>query len=96
VTESFDPTERPRLTLVTCYPFNFIGHAPQRYIVHADLIGERARREAPPGAGRRRPSGVLPCTPEHLLQLSTEEPSWRLNLHGERAGVVGEVVVVDA
>ena len=23
------------LTLVTCYPFYFIGHAPQRYIVHA-------------------------------------------------------------
>jgi sortase A len=25
----------PSLTLVTCYPFHFIGRAPQRYIVHA-------------------------------------------------------------
>jgi sortase A len=25
------------LTLVTCYPFYFIGHAPQRYIVHASM-----------------------------------------------------------
>jgi sortase A len=25
----------PSLTLVTCYPFHFIGSAPQRYIVHA-------------------------------------------------------------
>jgi sortase A len=25
----------PSLTLVTCYPFHFIGGAPQRYIVHA-------------------------------------------------------------
>ena len=25
------------LTLVTCYPFHFIGDAPQRYIVHASL-----------------------------------------------------------
>jgi sortase A len=25
------------LTLVTCYPFYFIGSAPQRYIVHASL-----------------------------------------------------------
>lgn len=26
---------RPTLTLVTCYPFYFIGHAPQRFIVEA-------------------------------------------------------------
>jgi sortase A len=26
------------LTLVTCYPFYFIGSAPQRFIVHATLI----------------------------------------------------------
>lgn len=25
----------PALTLVTCYPFHFIGHAPQRFIVRA-------------------------------------------------------------
>ena len=27
----------PSLTLVTCYPFYFIGSAPQRFIVHATL-----------------------------------------------------------
>lgn len=27
-----------RLTLVTCYPFYFVGNAPQRYIVHATPI----------------------------------------------------------
>ena len=32
-----DPTERPTLTLVTCYPFSFIGSAPQRFIVRARL-----------------------------------------------------------
>jgi sortase A len=31
---------RPALTLVTCYPFYFIGNAPQRYIVHASLVSE--------------------------------------------------------
>lgn len=30
-------TETPHLTLVTCYPFNFIGSAPHRFIVHARL-----------------------------------------------------------
>jgi sortase A len=31
-----DPTEQPALTLVTCYPFNFVGSAPQRFIVRAE------------------------------------------------------------
>jgi sortase A len=31
------PTPASSLTLVTCYPFYFIGSAPQRYIVHASI-----------------------------------------------------------
>jgi sortase A len=31
-------TTTPSLTLVTCYPFYFIGSAPQRFIVHASLV----------------------------------------------------------
>jgi sortase A len=27
------------LTLVTCYPFYYVGNAPQRFIVHARKIG---------------------------------------------------------
>ncbi len=30
-----DPTSRPTLTLVTCYPFDFIGSAPYRFVVRA-------------------------------------------------------------
>lgn len=33
--EVLDDTAEPTLTLVTCYPFYFLGHAPQRYIVQA-------------------------------------------------------------
>jgi sortase A len=33
------PRSQPSLTLVTCYPFYFLGDAPQRYIVHASLVG---------------------------------------------------------
>lgn len=29
---------RPSLTLVTCYPFYFVGAAPQRYVVQASLV----------------------------------------------------------
>ncbi len=32
------PTPRPTLTVSTCYPFNYIGDAPERYILIADLI----------------------------------------------------------
>ena len=35
-----DPTDRPTMTLVTCYPFEFVGHAPRRFIVQAQLVGE--------------------------------------------------------
>ncbi len=31
------PRERPVITLVTCYPFWFVGDAPRRYIVRASI-----------------------------------------------------------
>ena len=31
-------TKNPTLTLVTCFPFNYIGSAPRRFIVQADRI----------------------------------------------------------
>ena len=33
----------PSLTLVTCYPFYYIGSAPQRYVVHASLRNDPKR-----------------------------------------------------
>ena len=32
-----DSTDEPSLTLVTCYPFYYVGNAPQRYIVRSTL-----------------------------------------------------------
>lgn len=32
------PTDKERLTLYTCYPFNYIGNAPKRYVVICDLV----------------------------------------------------------
>jgi sortase A len=40
-----DPTTQPVLTLVTCFPFYFVGDAPERYIV-------RAVRQGSPVASR--------------------------------------------
>ena len=33
-----DIQSRPELTLITCYPFYYVGAAPQRFIVHAHLL----------------------------------------------------------
>lgn len=40
-----DPTPAPVLTLVTCYPFYFVGKAPQRFIVRAQLLAPASAGE---------------------------------------------------
>jgi sortase A len=35
-------TAVPSVTLVTCYPFYFVGSAPERYIVRAELVDDDA------------------------------------------------------
>lgn len=42
-----DPTDVPSITLVTCYPFYFVGSAPQRYVVRAVRV-ETVARQPPP------------------------------------------------
>jgi sortase A len=41
-----DPTPEPTLTLVTCFPFRYIGSAPERFIVRADLLPPDTARSA--------------------------------------------------
>lgn len=41
-TEVLRPTPYPALTLVTCYPFTFVGTAPDRLVVRARLVESRA------------------------------------------------------
>lgn len=38
-----EPTPTPTLTLVTRFPFRYIGPAPERFIVRADLLPNAAR-----------------------------------------------------
>jgi LPXTG-site transpeptidase (sortase) family protein len=43
-TQAMESRARPELTLITCYPFYFVGAAPKRFIVHAQpSIEERLR-----------------------------------------------------
>ena len=57
-----DPTPQPALTLVTCYPFEFVGHAPQRFIVRAELVGEEAMAGRAGGAGKAGQTGSAGTT----------------------------------
>lgn len=34
------PTQRPRLTLITCYPFDYVGPAPKRFVLVAEPVSE--------------------------------------------------------
>ena len=38
------PTDDSSITLVTCYPFYFVGHAPKRYIVKGELVSSRVSK----------------------------------------------------
>ena len=42
-----DPTSTRALTLVTCYPFYFVGSAPRRFIVRAVLAGDKSASFSP-------------------------------------------------
>ena len=48
------PGDHPQITLVTCYPFYYVGSAPDRFVVKARLvshqaqISERRRSSLPP------------------------------------------------
>ncbi len=41
--EVLDATAEPSLTLVTCYPFYYVGRAPKRFIVRAGLAARHSR-----------------------------------------------------
>ncbi len=51
------PRPRTALTLVTCYPFYFVGSAPQRYIVEASVLDS-----APASDQANRQSATKPAT----------------------------------
>jgi sortase A len=63
-----NPTLGPTLTLISCYPFNFIGNAPKRFIVKAERLpvvasnGQRTedkgqRTDQEPGTRHQGPAG---------------------------------------
>lgn len=57
-----DDTETTTLTLITCYPFRYVGYAPDRYIVRARLVAGNnsnnlTKRISPAKTVSQRPQG---------------------------------------
>jgi len=48
-----EPTRTPTLTLVTCYPFYFVGHAPKRFIVQGLELRDPLSEDASDPGGQR-------------------------------------------
>jgi LPXTG-site transpeptidase (sortase) family protein len=72
-------TGQPQLTLVTCWPFHYIGPAPMRYIVRARKIsgtdGAPERREQSGTAvPRLRPEGPRPEWPGGFRANGADNP----------------------
>jgi hypothetical protein len=50
----------PTITLVTCYPFYFIGNAPKRYIVQAIAVEQSGKSSTMGAISTALPSGETP------------------------------------
>lgn len=54
-TEILNASTGPGLNLITCYPFNYIGPAPKRFVVHADEIDGHASDQGSQTSGEILP-----------------------------------------
>jgi len=66
------PTSHSEITLVTCYPFYYIGSAPDRFIVHARMTSEEAA-----GKNQIQESANPPAPASELLSSQRIRPLWR-------------------
>lgn len=67
-TDLLDPTPDPTLTLVTCYPFHWIGPAPDRFIVRATEVRTRPSRDGQHAWNRPAWSSERPAAEKRLAR----------------------------
>jgi len=61
-----NPTPKPSLTLITCYPFYYVGNAPKRFIVRAEeIIAEQASKQK----GVRKTDSAEPASDPKLTYV---------------------------
>jgi len=74
------PRSSPSMTLVTCYPFYFVGDAPKRFIVHASLRSNPADNKIKSSSSTKRKT----CQWAFLLPVGHQLPRGRW-LRGDAA-----------
>jgi sortase A len=75
-----DPTNYPALTLVTCYPFNYIGSAPKRFIVRAALQATEAPARSTVSKPANRVAAVRSKPSSTRAAVRTKKPSARATI----------------
>lgn len=68
------------LTMITCYPFYFVGSAPKRFIVEGKLVSSEAQSSAAPVAARAESAGKWPSPSPKATFKHSLRPPVRLKL----------------
>jgi len=77
-----DPGKYPEMTLVTCYPFDYIGSAPDRFIVQARMVSQD-----PPGQDAAELGQEAAKLPAKLLHPRDVPPALQAEARPHSAGV---------
>ena len=72
------PTPTPSLTLITCYPFYFVGHAPKRFIVRAHDTEFEAKNQNPAVQRQLLASAAANHNPEIITARLSNQDSENL------------------
>lgn len=62
-----DPTPVPTLTLITCHPFYFVGSAPDRYVLRAELKATESKNK--PSFAERSPLRRIERSSSQAIEL---------------------------
>jgi sortase A len=71
-TRVLNATDQPALTLITCYPFYYVGHAPKRFIVHARDMAPVAHPPEPVQLAKKETARIAPSRRPALKQTREE------------------------
>ena len=93
-----DATAEPSLTLVTCYPFSYVGTAPERFIVRARLTPGSSPPVRLQAANRMKVAGtasvVKPPRPKPSVHKVSKPPARSVKTHAAAPGAPREAAPV--
>ena len=93
-----DATAEPSLTLVTCYPFSYVGMAPERFIVRARLTPGSSPPVRLQAANRMKVAGtasvVKPPRPKPSVHKVSKPPARSVKTHAAAPGAPREAAPV--